>query len=91
MRVQLTDGTQLSDLCAWLSARGWRVASDDEAHAEILIPWEQDEFFAALFLRAEIAAWQAKHTSIRVLVDPEMWTASAGTVTAATPRSGSAP
>jgi len=73
MRVHVEDTAQLPALSAWLSERGWPVVDVDDAEADVLLPWEQDEFAAALRLRNEVAVWSAAHGSSRVSVDRDVW------------------
>ncbi len=41
--------------------------------AEVLVPWDQDEFAAALALRADVLAWCAAHDWAHVTVDADVW------------------
>lgn len=69
MRVQADDAKLLADLTEWLEARGWPVTTD----ADVLVPWDEDEFAAALSLRADVLAWGAAHDGAAVSVDADVW------------------
>ncbi len=73
MRVQVESPAQLVSLTEWLFARGWPVVEPGDCDAEILVPWDQDEFAAALKLRADVAAWRAAHGGTPVSVDAQLW------------------
>jgi hypothetical protein len=76
MRVQLEDAALLAALTEWLSKRGWSVVEageTGETGVEVLIPWDQDEFAAALRLRGELAAWRTAHGAGPVSVDGNVW------------------
>jgi hypothetical protein len=72
MRVQVEDQALLSGLTGWLAERGWPVAEASGHEAVVLLPWEQDEFAAALRLRADLAVWQAAHGA-QASVDDHVW------------------
>ena len=76
MRVQADDAALLATLADWLTARGWPVADVDGTEAEVLVPWDEDEFAAALRLRSDVSAWQATHTGV-VTVDRDRWAVAA--------------
>jgi hypothetical protein len=72
MRVQVEDEALLAGLTGWLGERGWPVVEASGHEAVVLLPWEQDEFAAALRLRADLAVWQAANDS-RASVDAHVW------------------
>jgi len=73
MRVQVHDAAVLPDLAGWLAERGWPVVDADGSGAEVLLPWDQDEFAAALKLRADLAVWRATHAGEPVELDDHLW------------------
>ena len=72
MRVQVEDAALLTGLTGWLAERGWPVVDASGREAVVLLPWEQDEFAAALKLRADLAVWQASHGA-HACVDDHVW------------------
>jgi hypothetical protein len=76
MRVQVRDAEVLPALTEWLAARGWPVAEAAGCETDVLVPWEQDEFAAALRLRADLAVWCASHGGEPVELDAHLWTSS---------------
>ena len=72
MRVQVEDQALLAGLTGWLAERGWPVADRLRARGSGPLPWEQDEFAAALRLRADLAVWQAAH-GVQASVDDHVW------------------
>jgi hypothetical protein len=75
MRVQVHDAAMLPDLAGWLAERGWPVVDAHGSDAEVLLPWDQDEFAAALKLRADLAVWRAAHAGEQVELDGHLWAA----------------
>jgi hypothetical protein len=75
MRVKVDDAAVLTALAAWLAERGWPVADATGGEAVVLVPWEQDEFAAALKLRADLAVWRSAHGGTPVSVDEHLWAA----------------
>ncbi len=73
MRVQVDDAALLDALAEWLEERGWPVVEIGEADAEVLVPWDRDEFAAALTLRADVSAWRAAHGDVPASVDEDVW------------------
>jgi len=73
MHVKVEDEELLEELANWLAARGWPLLPVDEADAEVLVPWDQDEFAAALTLRTDVHAWRAAHGGAEVSVDEDVW------------------
>jgi len=76
MHVQAEDAAVLATLADWLTARGWPVADVGGTEAEVLVPWDEDEFAAALRLRCDVTVWQAGHAGA-VTVDRDRWAAAA--------------
>ena len=72
MRVQVEDQALLAGLTGWLAERGWPVADASGHEAVVLFPVGQDEFAAALRLRADLAVWQAAHGA-QASVDDHVW------------------
>jgi hypothetical protein len=52
-----------------------RANSRHGSDAEVLLPWDQDEFAAALKLRADLAVWRAAHAGEQVELDGHLWAA----------------
>ena len=77
MRVQTDDTAALATLVDWLAGRGWPVVDAAGPRADVLVPWDQDEFAAALRLRADLAVWRAAHADVQVSVDDDVWVAAA--------------
>jgi len=77
MRVQADDAALLATLADWLAARGWPVADVGGTEAEVLVPWDEDEFAAALRLRSDLSAWRAAHGAGEVTVDRDRWAMAA--------------
>jgi hypothetical protein len=73
MRVHVEGAASLGMLTEWLTERGWPVVDAAGSEAEVLVPWEKDEFAAALELRAALAAWQSAHGGTTVSVDDHVW------------------
>jgi hypothetical protein len=73
MRVHVGEAAQLATLANWLADRGWPVVDAAGVEAEVLVPWEEDEFAAALKLRVDVAAWQAANGGAQVSVDDHVW------------------
>ena len=73
MRVHVEDADQLSALAEWLAGRGWPTVPADATDADVLVPWDRDEFAAALALRADVLAWRATHDDAAVSVDADVW------------------
>ena len=73
MRVHVEDADQLGALAEWLAERGWPVVPADATDADVLVPWDRDEFAAALALRADVLAWRATHGGATVSVDEDVW------------------
>src|SRR5689334_9671201 len=76
MRVQADDAALLATLADWLTARGWPVADVGGTEAEVLVPWDEDEFAAALRLRCDVTVWREAHAGA-VSVDRDRWGAAA--------------
>jgi hypothetical protein len=77
MHVEADDEALLASLTAWLETHGWPLVSVDGTEADVLVPWDEDEFAAALRLRCDVAAWQAVEGAGRVTVDRDVWRVSA--------------
>ena len=77
MHVKADDAAALALLAEWLSQRGWPVVDAAGTDAEVLLPWDRDEFSAALELRAQVVAWGATHPGVHVSVDDHLWVAGA--------------
>jgi hypothetical protein len=77
MRVQADDAALLATLADWLAARGWPVADVGGTEAEVLVPWDEGAFAAALKLRSDVSAWQATQGAGEVTVDRDRWALTA--------------
>ena len=73
MRVHVEDASILEPLAGWLAARGWPVVDAEATDADVLVPWDRDEFAAALALRSDVLAWRAAHDGVSVSVDADVW------------------
>jgi len=73
MRVHVDDADQLNALADWLAGRGWPVVPADATDADVLVPWDSDEFAAALNLRTDVLVWRATHGDAAVSVDADVW------------------
>ena len=74
MRISGDDPHAMYTLSEWLSARGWGVRDTGDGERDVLIPWDQDEFTAALFLRSEIDAWgSTSDESGEISLDADLW------------------
>jgi hypothetical protein len=73
MRIHVEDASLLEPLAGWLAARGWPVVDAKATDADVLVPWDRDEFEAALTLRADVLAWRAAHDGATVSVDEDVW------------------
>jgi hypothetical protein len=73
MLVHVDDPVEQEALARWLSDRGWSVAEDLDEGLEVLLGWDEDEFAAALRLRADVAAWRVSHETAEVAVDRHVW------------------
>lgn len=73
MHVEADDEELLSSLTAWLTRRGWPLVAVHGREADVLVPWDEDEFAAALRLRCDVAAWQAAEGAGAVTVDSDVW------------------
>jgi hypothetical protein len=78
MRVHVEDASLLGPLAGWLSARGWPVVEAESTDADVLVPWDRDEFAAALALRADILAWRTANGGAPVSVDHDVWVPTRG-------------
>jgi hypothetical protein len=66
VRVHVSDASLVGDFCEHLAQHGFVAVEVDEHDADVLIPWEEDEFFAAMKLSFEVSRWQAEHASVAV-------------------------
>jgi len=73
MHVHVDDASLLEPLAGWLSARGWPVVDAHTTDADVLVPWDRDEFEAALSLRVDVLIWRAAHQDASVSVDEDVW------------------
>jgi hypothetical protein len=75
VHVQVEDAALLGALAEWLAAHGWPVVEHGTADVDVLVPWDEDEFAAALKLRADLLVWRAAHGGAAASVDDDVWPA----------------
>jgi hypothetical protein len=71
MRVRVTDPSLLSDLCDFLSRRGYACAEASEDEAQILSPGGRSQFEALTTLMSEVGIWRATRAEVQVLVEAD--------------------
>lgn len=69
VRISVSDPSLLSDLCDFLSRRGYACVEAGEDEAQILLPDAPSEFEAAAMLMSEVGIWRARKSGVEVGLD----------------------